>query len=136
MGIMAIVIAACTVGPMLRVTVRMDPRAFFLEERFGRSIFMQVAVHGDLDDPATLRQLGRLGDFARAQPGVTQVSSVIGPLSLVDDVMGAGLRLPSTRAQAANLYFFLQGEAGIRELITDDRRAALMVVRMHGNAAP
>jgi predicted RND superfamily exporter protein len=148
MVIMAIVIAACTVGPMLRVTVRMDPRAFFregsdpwradrfLEERFGGSIFMQVAVHGDLDDPATLRQLGRLGDFARAQPGVTQVSSVIGPLSLVDDVMGAGLRLPSTRAQAANLYFFLQGEAGIRELITDDRRAALMVVRMHGNAAP
>jgi uncharacterized protein len=148
MLIAGIVAAACTVGPMARVKVRMEPSAFFrvgsdpwradrfLEERFGGATFMQVAVHGDLDDPATLRQVARLCDFARAQPGVTQVSSVTGPLALVDDVMGAGLRLPATRAQAANLYFFLQGEAGIRELLSDDRKDALIHIRMRGNASP
>ena len=144
----AIVTGALTVGPMLRVRVRMEPRAFFrvgsdpwradrfLEERFGGATFMQIALHGDLDDPATLRKMAALCDFARAQPGVTQVSSVTGPLALVDDVMGAGLRLPSTRGQAANLYFFLQGEAGIRELLSDDRRDALVHVRLRGSAAP
>jgi predicted RND superfamily exporter protein len=146
--VLAIVVASCTVGPMLRVHVRMEPRAFFrvesdpwraerfLDERFGGATFMQVALHGDLDDAATLRQLGRLSDFARAQPGVTQVQSIAAPLMLVDDVMGAGLRLPATRAQAANLYFFLQGEAGMRELITDDRHDALVHVRLRGNAGP
>jgi predicted RND superfamily exporter protein len=140
----ALAIAAAALGPMSRVEVRMEPRAFFragsepwraeqfLEERFGGAHFVQVALHGDFNDPATLRELGRLEDYTRTLPGVTQVQSITQPLRLVNDVMGGGLRLPSTAAQAANLYFFLESEAGVRALIDPDRTEALMHVRVRG----
>lgn len=134
--------------PTARVEVRMDPRAFyrvgseawqadrFLEERFGGATFVQVPVRGDVTDPATLRAIAELVDYARALPGVTQVSSVIEPLLQVSSAMGVGRRLPETRAQAANLFFFLEGETGMSSLYTPDRDEALVHVRLRGDARP
>lgn len=142
------VAALATVGPMLEVEVRMEPHNFFrpgsepwlaeqfLDERFGGSQFLQVSLAGDLTDPATLRELQRLAAFARAQPGVTQVSSIVGPLALVSDAMGLGHGLPETHAQALNLLFFIEGEPSLRSLLTPDRREALLHIRVRGDAQP
>jgi predicted RND superfamily exporter protein len=143
---LALVTAVVLFRPMLLVSVRMEPRAFFrvgsepwlaerfLEEQFGGAHFVQVAVHGDLDDPSTLRELDRLEDFARSLPGVTQSNSPLGPLRLVNEVMGGGKRLPITRAQAANLYFFLEGEAGMTAMLEPGRKSALVHLRVRGDA--
>jgi predicted RND superfamily exporter protein len=148
------VILVCTAAgvallpPMLRVRVRMEPRSFFspgsepwlaekfLEDRFGGAHFVQVEAHADLDDPASLRELERLSDFARSLPGVTQVGSVLQPLRLVNDAMGGGRRLPSTASQASNLYFFIEGEAGMSSMIATGRKQALLQVRVRGDATP
>jgi predicted RND superfamily exporter protein len=144
----ALALGAATVGPMLRVAVRMEPRAFFrvgsepwlaeqfLEERFGGAHFVQVALTGDFNDPATLRELARLEDYTRSLDRVTQVQAVTGPLKLVNNAMSNKKRLPSTAAQASNLYFFLEGEAGMRALLGPDRKEALVTVRVRGDAAP
>ncbi|MDB4966026.1 MAG: hypothetical protein JWN44_1715 [Myxococcales bacterium] len=144
----ALVVGAAALRPMRRVAVRMEPRAFFrpgseparagdfLDERFGGATFVQVALRGDFDDPATLREVDRLADYARSLPGVTQVQAITQPLVLIDEVMGGGRRLPVTRDQAANLFFFLDGEPGLRALITPDRRDALVHVRLKGEARP
>jgi uncharacterized protein len=133
-------------GPMLRVTVRMEPRAFFrkgsepwlaekfLEDRFGGALFVQVALAGDLDDPATLREIDRLCAFTSSLDGVAQVQSILDPLRIVNDAMGGGKRLPSTQAQAANLYFFIEGQPGIGALLGPERRDALVQVRVRGDA--
>src|SRR5262249_34429081 len=102
-------------------------------DRFGGSHFVQVELRGDFDDPVTLRELGRLADYAGSLERVTQVSSVLLPLALVNEGMGGPRRLPATRAQAANLYFFLESEPSVRSLITVDRREALMHVRVRGD---
>jgi predicted RND superfamily exporter protein len=142
----ALVLGAVCVVPMMRVAVRMEPRAFFrpgsepwlaerfLDERFGGAHFVQVALHGDFDDPATLRELARLEEFTRSLDGVSGINAITTPLRIIDDVMGGGLRLPATREQAANLYFFLEGEAGMRAMLTPDRDGALLNVRVHGEA--
>jgi predicted RND superfamily exporter protein len=144
----ALIVGAAAIRPMRRVAVRMEPRAFFrpgseparagdfLDERFGGATFVQVALHGDFDDPATLRELDRLADYARSLPGVTQVQAITQPLVLIDEVMGGGRRLPVTRAQASNLFFFLDGEPGLRALVTPDRHDALVHVRLKGEARP
>jgi predicted RND superfamily exporter protein len=142
------VAALATVGPMLEVEVRMEPHNFFrpgsepwlaerfLDERFGGSQFLQVSLAGDLTDPATLREVQRLAAFARAQPGVTQVSSMLSPLELVSDAMGLGRGLPETRGQALNLLFFIEGEPSLRNLLTLDRHEALLHLRVRGDAQP
>jgi predicted RND superfamily exporter protein len=131
---------------MLRVRVRMEPSAFFrkgsdpalaerfLVDRFGGATFVQVAVAGDFDEPASLRELARLEDFARTRNGVTQVQSIIAPLLLVSEAMGAGDRLPMTRGQAENLYFFLQGQPEVRSLLSENRKEVLVHVRIADHA--
>ncbi len=137
---------ALLLRPMLAVRVRMEPRAFFrkgsdperaerfLVERFGGATFVQVALRGDFDEPAALREVASLEALARTLPGVTQVQSITGPLSLVSEGMGAGPRLPLTRGQAASLYFFLEGQPELRAFLSEDRKAVLIHVRVADHA--
>ncbi len=143
--------AVCGVG-ILRVQVRMEPRAFFrpgsepalaqrfLEEAFGGAQFVQIWVErgdgGPLTDPRALAELRRLTAYARSLPGVTQVQSIIEPVSLVSASM-VGIRgLPQRDSQVEQLLFFLEGEPSLRTLFTADRKAALLHVRVLGEARP
>jgi uncharacterized protein len=142
-----ILAAAICAGPMTRVEVRMEPRAFFrpgsepwkadrfLNEHFGGNTFVLIAAHGDLDDPWTMREIERLSDYARSLPGVSQVLSVMDYLKLANWGMGSGRRLPTSQVQAGNLYVFLQNETAIKALLSQDRRNALIEVRVRGDGA-
>ncbi|HEY2747581.1 MAG TPA: MMPL family transporter, partial [Polyangia bacterium] len=143
----ALALGALTVGPMVRVRVRMEPRAFFregsepwlaerfLDQHFGGATFAQIWLTGDFDDPSTLRELGRYSDFARSLPGVSQVQSVLTPLTMATNGMDGLSVLPWTRAQAANVATFLEGQPGIRQLITPERHDVLLQIRMHGEGS-
>ena len=89
---------------------------------------------GDFDDPSTLREVARLEDFARSLPSVSQVQSVLTPLVLATNGMDGVTAVPWTRAQAANVFTFLEGQPGIRQLITPERHDVLLQIRMHGEA--
>ena len=142
----ALALGALTVGPMLRVRVRMEPRAFFrqgsepwlaerfLDQHFGGATFAQIWLTGDFDDPSSLRELARFCDFARSLPSVSQVQSVLTPLVLATNGMDGTTAIPWTRAQAANVMTFLEGQPGIRQLITPERHDVLVQIRMHGEA--
>ncbi len=148
------VITACLLlavlcgGGMTQVTVRMEPRAFFrpgsepeqaqrfLDHTFGGSQFIQVLVEGDLTDPRALAEVRRLGAFARSLPEVTQVQSIVEPLALVSEAMAGQKGLPASRAQVGTLLFFVEGEPSLRALLTADRKAALLHIRLLGEAAP
>src|SRR6185436_10561711 len=144
--IVAAAVLAVSAGYASRVTVRMEPRAFFkpgsepalaqefLDSRFGGSQFLQVAVEGDITHPNSLRELRRLGHYARSLPGVTQLQTIVDPLLLVGDAMGTGKGLPPERRQVGNLLFFIEGEPAVRQLLTQDRRSALLHVRVSGDA--
>jgi predicted RND superfamily exporter protein len=137
--------AGLCLRPMTRVSVRMEPRAFFrvgsepwkaeqfLTEKFGGATFITVAMHGDLDDPDTLREIARFEDYARSLPQVSQVQSVLTYLRVTNYAMGSGRRLPATTAQAKNLYAFLQGNGGVSSLLSQDRKNALVTVRVRGD---
>lgn len=141
-------LAAIGAVGLSRVTVRMEPRAFFrpgsepaeaqrfLDSEFGGAQFVQLVLEGDLGDPRTLAEVRRLGAFARSLPGVTQVQSIVQPLSMVNAAM-AGMRgLPAEKAQVSTLLFFVEGEPSLKMLLTLDRRAALLHVRVLGEAQP
>ncbi len=142
-----VVLGAATVGPMLRVDVKMEASAFyspgsdpwnaerFLDEKFGGSHFLQVDVKGDMTDPATLREIERLQAFAASLPGVTQAQSVVDPLALIGDVMVGEPRLPETRAQVASLLLFIDGPA-LRNVLAPKRDEALVHIRVRGDVQP
>lgn len=150
-GLSLIAAVVCGAG-ILRVQVRMEPRAFFrpgsepalaqrfLDDAFGGAQFIQILVErsdgGDLTDPRALAELRRLAAYARSLPGVTQVQSIIEPLSLVSAGM-VGIRgLPGKQSQVEQLLFFLEGEPSVRTLFSADRKAVLLHARVLGDAAP
>ena len=134
--------------PIGEVRVRTEAQAFlregsptwnatrFFEDRFGGARYVQIEVEGDFAEPSHLRELARLVDRARAQPRVTQVTSLVGPLALTIDLLGGGRRLPSTRAQAEKAYLFLDGEGDFTNLLNADHDRALVHVRVRGDAEP
>ncbi|HNI61344.1 MAG TPA: MMPL family transporter, partial [Pseudomonadota bacterium] len=132
---------------MTRVTVRMEPKAFFrpgsepalaqkfLDDKFGGAAFVQVLLDGDMTDPRSLHEVRRLSAFARSLPGVTQVQHIVQPLAMVGDSM-AGLRgLPQNSQQVVALLFFLEGEPSLRTMLSPDRKSVLVHVRVLGDAA-
>ncbi len=132
---------------MTRVTVRMEPKAFFrpgsepalaqkfLDEKFGGAAFVQVLLDGDMTDPRALHEVRRLSAYARSLPGVTQVQHIVQPLAMVGDSM-AGLRgLPQNAQQVVALLFFLEGEPSLRTMLSPDRKSVLVHVRVLGDAS-
>ena len=143
-----LLLALVCAGGMTRVEVRMEPRAFFrpgsepeqaqrfLDDTFGGAQFAQILVEGDMTDPRALAELRRLCAFAQTLPQVTQVQSIIEPLSLVGEAMAGLHGLPASRGQVGALLFFVEGEPSIKMLLAADRKAALVHVRLLGDAQP
>lgn len=140
-----VVLGGVALLPIPGVRARMDPQAFFregsepwqanrfFEDEFGGARFVQVLVEGDFDDPVQLRELARLVDFSRSIPGVSSVQSVIDPLAITTDVLGGGHRLPATRAQAAQVYLFADGQPELAALLDGGHERALVYLRVKGD---
>ncbi|MGC6516290.1 MAG: efflux RND transporter permease subunit [Myxococcota bacterium] len=125
-----------------QVESRMDLAAFFdddsepahgeafLERRFGGSQFLQIRVEANHDDPIVLRQVQQLGDRLRVLPHVSGVTTIADPMGLIHEAMEGTRRLPDTSRQAAALFRFLDSDPSIAHLVTEDRQASLMQVKI------
>ncbi len=143
-----LVLAGAAVLPLRHLAVKTEARAFlaegspawqaqeFLEERFGGSRFVQVLVEGDLEQPLALRKVAMIAERASALPGVTGVTAVTDPVALVIDTLGGGRRLPATHKQSVAAYLLLDGAPDLAPLASADHRAALIQVRVRGEAIP
>lgn len=125
-----------------RVDARMDLSAFFeadtepalgqafLEEHFGGSQYVQVQLVGDLENPDVLREFGRIGDRIRQVEHVTDVKSIDGIVAIINDAMTDAVRVPDTKGQVSTLYRLLSSDPSVSRLVTDERDAALMAVKI------
>src|SRR5262249_3630424 len=132
---------AAAVPLALRVDSRVDEAAFFakgspparaealLHDRFGGSTFLQVAVDGDLTQPAVLRSLSELADRIAVLPGVSSVTHIGQVLELTNEAMSGDRTLPATPAQARLLFGFLEGTRAVRQLVPDAPAHALLQVK-------
>ncbi|MCK6593370.1 MAG: MMPL family transporter, partial [Polyangiaceae bacterium] len=125
-----------------QVDSRMDNAAFFsqgsppdqaerfLGEHFGGSQFIQLQVEGDMTDPHVLREIQALGDRVDLVPGVTSVSHVASVVAQINEAMEGDRRIPDTVAKVKLLYRFLEGKQAVSQLVTDDRRFALVQIKI------
>ena len=142
-------LGALTVGPMLRVRVRMEPQRLLprrLRAVAGRALprsstsaartFAQVWLDGRLRRSVdAARARAPRGLRALACPGVTQVQSVLHAADAGDQRHGRRPALPWKRsAGGRTCTSSSRGEPGMRQLITPERHDALLQVRMRGDA--
>jgi predicted RND superfamily exporter protein len=107
----------------------------FLKNYFGGSQFFQVQVEGDMNDPDALRELRFLGDHIALLPHVTSVNHVGHVVAKIDEAMEGDERIPDTAAKVKLLYGFLAGKKAVNQLVTEDRKRALIHIKVDSDRA-
>jgi predicted RND superfamily exporter protein len=142
--LVAVPLGALALGLALlgRVDTRVDSEAVFgpgsppilaeelLRTRFGGSQFVQVELAGDMRDADVLREVEHLADRLALLPDVAGVQHVGMVLSTIGQAMSGDYRVPDASDKVATLYTFLEGKQAVRQLVTDDRRHALLQVKL------
>ncbi len=132
----ALAAAAIAVMPLVRREV--DVLSYFsrrteirqaermMKADFGGSTTVQVLVTGDVQDPRVLAEMKRMEDFLKARPQLANVHSAVELLEEMSFALVDRRELPATREQAASLFFLLEGEPVLDQLVRPDRQEALI----------
>lgn len=143
LGLSALLALGCAVG-VRGIDMRMDQAAFFdedsepatsdafLRRAFGGSQFVQVVVEGDFDDPRAMRGLQLLADRLEALDGVASSAHIAQVVALGNEAFEGVRRIPDTRPKLALTHSFLSGKRSVSQLMTDDRRSALINLTLSG----
>lgn len=98
----------------------------FFDRRFGGPDFVQLDFRGDLRDPAVAARLLRLDDLLDF-PDVRGVGPI---LAFLNHGFGGVHRIPPSRESLNNLWFFLEGRPDVRNLVSEQRDEAMVLLRV------
>ncbi len=91
-----------------------------LKEKFGGSIPLQIVVSGDVQEPATLETMEQTARFLDSLPGVSNAQSVADLIKEMHEAIGESRTIPDSRAKIVNLWFLLEGESIMEQLVKSD----------------
>ncbi|HFE64875.1 MAG TPA: RND family transporter [Caldithrix sp.] len=91
-----------------------------MEKNFGGSTPIQIVVKGDLKNPFVLKEMRKLEKFMETVPYVNKPQSVADLICEMNKVMNNHYTIPDTRQGVANLWFFIEGESVMEQLVNAD----------------
>jgi predicted RND superfamily exporter protein len=97
-----------------------------LREEFGGSTPIYITVSGDIQEPAVLREMKNVQDFLESQGDIHNIQSIVNLLETMSDVIGEGKTIPDTRGKVGNLWFLLEGEEIMQQLVNSDKTEAII----------
>lgn len=97
-----------------------------MNREFGGSLPIQIIVRGDIQEPVTLEKMKKIQTFLDAQPDVKNAQSVADFIEEMNDCMGEGKRIPDSRDKVSNLWFLLEGEEMLSQMVNYDKTEAII----------
>jgi predicted RND superfamily exporter protein len=88
-----------------------------MEENFGGSTPIQIVITGDMKNPFVLKEMRKLEKFMETVPYVNHPQSVADLICEMNKVMIHHYTIPDTREGVANLWFFIEGESVMEQLV-------------------
>ncbi len=101
-----------------------------MEDKLGGSIPIQLLVKGDLKDPFVLKEMVKLEKFLDAQPHVNDPQSIADLICEMNRVMNGHSTIPETKEKVANLWFFIEGQEVLEQLINSEATEGLIQAKM------
>jgi predicted RND superfamily exporter protein len=101
-----------------------------LRRDFGGTIPVQALVKGDIKDPATLKAMRFLERYLETVPSVGEVQSMAKVISEMNEVMNDRYIVPETREGVANLWFLIEGEEIIEQMVREDSSEGLIQAKL------
>ncbi|MCK4638998.1 MAG: RND family transporter [Bacteroidales bacterium] len=91
-----------------------------IQKKFGGSIPVFVVFKGDMQSPDVLKTMIKTGDYMKEYPEIASTQSVADLIEEMNDVMGEGKKIPDEQAKIEQLWFLLDGQDIMSQLVTDD----------------
>ncbi|MDQ7052813.1 MAG: MMPL family transporter [candidate division KSB1 bacterium] len=91
-----------------------------MREHFGGSNPIQLVVQGDMKHPFVLKEARELEKFLETLPDVSKPQSVADLICEMNRVMNGRYTVPDTREGVANLWFFIEGESVLQQMVNPD----------------
>jgi len=142
-GLAIIVVIVCSLGiPKIKRTS--DMVGFFkpasqiriseqvMKNKFGGSVPIQILITGDILEPSVLSRIKEIEEFLRTQPGVYHPQSIVDLIEEMSYVIGEGRNIPDTRDKVSNLWFLLEGEEMVRQMVNSDKSEAVIQAMVSG----
>jgi len=102
----------------------------YFNEKFGGTDFLYVYIESNnVKNPYVLRQMKKIGDYAKTFPSLGEPSSITDFLVQLNDAMESKNIIPAQEEKIDNLWFFAGDNEYITNMIGDNDEDTLLQVR-------
>ena len=97
-----------------------------MQEKFGGSLPVYIVFKGDIQNPEVLITIQKTQDYMETIPGIDKTQSIADLIEEMNDVMGEGKKIPDERTKIENLWFLLDGQDIMEQLVTYELDKAII----------
>lgn len=91
-----------------------------MQKKFGGSLPIFVVFEGDMQSPEVLQKMIETQRFMKEDPSIDVTQSVADLIEQMNDAMGEGEKIPDDKAKIEQLWFLLDGQDVMPQLVNDD----------------
>jgi hydrophobe/amphiphile efflux-3 (HAE3) family protein len=91
-----------------------------MQKKFGGSLPVFVVFEGDLQSPDVLKMMIKTEHFMKNDPNIDMTQSVADLVEQMNDAMGEGKMIPDDKAKIEQLWFLLDGQDVMMQLVSED----------------
>jgi len=97
-----------------------------LREKFGGTIPLYINIEGNVQSPEVLKAMDEIEEFLSTKETVAHSQSVAGLIKEMNDMMGEGKLIPDEEDKIFNLWFLIDGQEVLDQLVTYDLSSGLI----------
>jgi predicted RND superfamily exporter protein len=91
-----------------------------MQKKFGGSLPVYVVFEGDIQSPEVLNMMIKTEKFMKEDPNIFIAQSVADLVEQMNDAMGEGKTIPDEKAKIEQLWFLLDGQDIMPQLVSDE----------------
>ncbi|RLD50650.1 MAG: hypothetical protein DRI94_08060, partial [Bacteroidetes bacterium] len=91
-----------------------------MQEKFGGSQPVFVVFRGDMQSPEVLQTMIKTEDYMKKFPDISTTQSVADLVEQMNDAMGEGKKIPDEKEKIEQLWFLLDGQDIMSQLVSDE----------------
>jgi len=92
-----------------------------MQKKFGGSLPVFVVFKGDMQNPDVLKTMMKAENYMKQFPYITTAQSVADLIKEMNNVMGEGKKIPDEKAKIEQLWFLLDGQDIMPQLVSGNR---------------
>jgi hydrophobe/amphiphile efflux-3 (HAE3) family protein len=97
-----------------------------MQKKFGGSMPVYVSFKGDIQSPALLKMMKETQEYMEKNSSIYNTQSIADLIEEMNNAMGEGKKIPDEKNKIEQLWFLLEGQDALSQLVTDDLDEAVI----------